>query len=93
VWVANLATGQFQALKGLGAGYLVHQMPVHKKKWGLSGFFVNQVRVPDFFVHCLAHIIPVAIPVIQRAAIQRPVVQRLQPCKKPVIIAQWVVLV
>ncbi len=60
--MADLATGQSQALEGLRAGHLVNQMAVDIEKAGTVVLTVDQVVVEDFVVegawsgHCLASV-------------------------------------
>ena len=47
---AHLAAGHAQALEGLRAGHLVHQMPVDIEQAGAVRRLMHQVRVPDLVV-------------------------------------------
>ncbi len=48
---ANLATGQTQALEGLGAGDFVNQLQIDVEDRLLSGLGRDDMLVPDFGEH------------------------------------------
>ena len=55
---AHRAAGQPQALEGLRAGHLVHQVQVDVQQVGLTLRGVHDVCVPDLFGECLPHCRP-----------------------------------
>jgi hypothetical protein len=50
----GLAAGQAQALEGLRAGHLVHEVAVDVEQAGAVGFLADDVRFPEFVVKRLA---------------------------------------
>ena len=50
-WIPQLAIGQPQAFKGLGACDFVDEVQVHIEEGGLAGRLGDNVLLPDFFEH------------------------------------------
>ncbi len=50
--LAHFAAGCFESRERLRGSAFVDQMAVDIDQRGLTGLFVDDVRVPDFFVEC-----------------------------------------
>ena len=58
VGIANRTVFQLQSFKGLWTGDFVHEMAIHIQQRGTAILFVNQMRIPDLFIHGFFHCDP-----------------------------------